>query len=262
MATGRKVAVKLLHSDMTYDNEVVARLRREVMLVCKLRDAHTATIYDVDQTPWGTPYIAMELLEGESLNHTLCLGPLEWKRVFKILVEACSSLAEAHAQGIVHRNLKPENIYLEWRSGNLEFTKILDYGIANLFGRGQRTRGSLPSTTNVLPLVQVLEYASPEQLMGRALDGRSDIYALGVLAYAMITWRLPFPEARGPQGLISAQLKQTPSAPSLVCPGARLPRAADRAILRCLEKDRHNRYPDVTQLAAELQALIADPRGA
>ncbi|HEU4614938.1 MAG TPA: serine/threonine-protein kinase, partial [Kofleriaceae bacterium] len=116
LATGRKVALKLLHPEMTKDENLVARFRREGMVLCNLRDAHTITTYDFDQTPDGTLYIAMELLEGKSLHQVFHeQAPLEWKRMFKILIEMCSSLAEAHAQGIVHRDLKPENVYLESR---------------------------------------------------------------------------------------------------------------------------------------------------
>src|SRR6185369_17030512 len=119
LATGRKVALKLLHPEMTKDDNLVARFRREGMVLCNLRDAHTITTYDFDQTPDGTLYIAMELLEGKSLHHLFHeQAPPEWKRMFKILSEMCSSLAEAHAQGIVHRDLKPENVYLESRPGN------------------------------------------------------------------------------------------------------------------------------------------------
>ena len=118
LATGRKVALKLLHPEMTKDENLVARFRREGMVLCNLRDAHTITTYDFDQTPDGTLYIAMELLEGKSLHQVFHeQAPLEWKRVFKILTEMCSSLAEAHSQGIVHRDLKPENIYLESAPG-------------------------------------------------------------------------------------------------------------------------------------------------
>ena len=257
LATGRKVALKLLHPDMTKDENLVARFRREGMVLCNLRDAHTITTYDFDQTPSGTLYIAMELLEGKSLHQVFHEeAPLDWRRVFKILTEMCSSLAEAHTQGIVHRDLKPENIYLEARSGNPEFVKILDFGIAKVM-RGETIDPQSPQLTATGQTLGTLEYMSPEQLMGKPLDGRSDVYALGVLAYEMITGRLPFPDAKGPAGLITAQLKQTPLAPSQACPPAMLPRTADLVILKCLEKDKNNRYPDVSALAVALQEVIA-----
>jgi tRNA A-37 threonylcarbamoyl transferase component Bud32 len=259
LATGRKVALKLLHPEMTKDENLVARFRREGMVLCNLRDAHTITTYDFDQTPDGTLYIAMELLEGKSLHQVFHdEAPLEWRRVFKILTEMCSSLAEAHAQGIVHRDLKPENIYLENRPGNPEFVKILDFGIAKVM-RGDSIDPSSAQLTATGQTLGTLEYMSPEQLMGKQLDGRSDVYALGVVAYEMITGRLPFPDAKGPAGLITAQLKQTPTPPSQANPNAGLPPAADQVILKCLEKDRNNRYPDVTALAAALQEVMNAP---
>ncbi|CAN5915491.1 hypothetical protein BH11MYX3_BH11MYX3_35540 [soil metagenome] len=256
LATGRKVALKLLHPEMTKDENLVARFRREGMVLCNLRDAHTITTYDFDQTPDGTLYIAMELLEGKSLHQIFHeQAPLEWKRVFKILTEMCSSLSEAHAQGIVHRDLKPENIYLESRPGNPEFVKILDFGIAKVM-RGDSIDPQSPQLTATGQTLGTLEYMSPEQLMGKQLDGRSDVYALGVVAYEMITGRLPFPDAKGPAGLITAQLKQTPQPPSVANPKATLPGAADRVILKCLEKDKNNRHADVTALAIALQEVV------
>ncbi len=260
LATGRKVALKLLHPEMTKDENLVARFRREGMVLCNLRDAHTITTYDFDQTPDGTLYIAMELLEGKSLHQVFHeQAPLEWKRMFKILIEMCSSLAEAHAQGIVHRDLKPENVYLESRPGNPEFVKILDFGIAKVM-RGDSIDPQSPQLTATGQTLGTLEYMSPEQLMGKQLDGRSDVYALGVVAYEMITGRLPFPDAKGPAGLITAQLKQTPQPPSQANPKANLPPMADRAILKCLEKDKNNRHADVTQLAHALQEVIDHAR--
>ena len=256
LATGRKVALKLLHPEMTKDENLVARFRREGMVLCNLRDAHTITTYDFDQTPDGTLYIAMELLEGKSLHQVFHEeAPLEWKRVFKILTEMCSSLAEAHQQGIVHRDLKPENIYLESRPGNPEFVKILDFGIAKVM-RGDSIDPQSPQLTATGQTLGTLEYMSPEQLMGKPLDGRSDVYALGVVAYEMITGRLPFPDAKGPAGLITAQLKQTPMPPSQANTKANLPPAADKVILKCLEKDKNNRYGDVQQLAFALQDVV------
>jgi serine/threonine-protein kinase len=256
LATGRKVALKLLHPEMTKDENLVARFRREGMVLCNLRDAHTITTYDFDQTPDGTLYIAMELLEGKSLHQIFHeQAPLEWKRVFKILSEMCTSLAEAHEQGIVHRDLKPENVYLESRPGNPEFVKILDFGIAKVM-RGDSIDPASPQLTATGQTLGTLEYMSPEQLMGKPLDGRSDVYALGVVAYEMITGRLPFPDAKGPAGLITAQLKQTPMPPSQANPKSQLPQPADRVILKCLEKDKNNRYPDVTALAVGIQEVL------
>ncbi|HEY5922586.1 MAG TPA: protein kinase [Kofleriaceae bacterium] len=260
LATGRKVALKLLHPEMTKDENLVARFRREGMVLCNLRDAHTITTYDFDQTPDGTLYIAMELLEGKSLHQVFHeQAPLDWKRMFKILIEMCSSLAEAHAQGIVHRDLKPENVYLESRPGNPEFVKILDFGIAKVM-RGDSIDPQSPQLTATGQTLGTLEYMSPEQLMGKPLDGRSDVYALGVVAYEMITGRLPFPDAKGPAGLITAQLKQTPASPSQANAKANLPGMADRVILKCLEKDKNNRYADVTQLAHALQEVLDSAR--
>jgi serine/threonine-protein kinase len=256
LATGRKVALKLLHPEMTKDENLVARFRREGMVLCNLRDAHTITTYDFDQTPDGTLYIAMELLEGKSLHQLFHeQAPLDWKRMFKILIEMCSSLAEAHSQGIVHRDLKPENVYLETRPGNPEFVKILDFGIAKVM-RGDTIDPQSPQLTATGQTLGTLEYMSPEQLMGKQLDGRSDVYALGVVAYEMITGRLPFPDAKGPAGLITAQLKQTPIPPSQANAKAGIPSAADRAILKCLEKDKNNRHADVSAFAAALQDVI------
>ena len=131
--TGRKVALKLIHPDTIHDENLIARFRREGMVLINLKDAHTVTTYDFQQVPNGPLYIAMELLEGKSLHDVFHReAPLSWRRVFKILTEMCSSLAEAHAHGVVHRDLKPENIYLENRPGNPEFVKILDFGIAKV----------------------------------------------------------------------------------------------------------------------------------
>lgn len=255
--TGRKVALKLLHPDMTQDENLVERFRREGLVLCNLRDAHTVTTYDFDQTDDGTLYIAMELLEGRSLHEVFHHEHrIDWRRMLKILAEMCSSLAEAHSHGIVHRDLKPENIYLEDRPGNPEFVKILDFGIAKVV-HGDVVDGSAAQLTAAGQTLGTLEYMSPEQLMGRELDGRSDIYALGVLAYEMITGRLPFPDAKGPAGLITAQLRQVPEPPSTVVdPSLAIAPGVDQIILKALEKDKSNRWNDVDELRHACLELI------
>jgi eukaryotic-like serine/threonine-protein kinase len=256
--TGRKVALKLLHPEMTRDENLVARFRREGLVLCNLRDPHTITTYDFDQTPDGTLYIAMELLEGKSLHQVFhSEAPIDWRRVLKILGQMCSSLGEAHKQGIVHRDLKPENIYLENRGGDPEFVKILDFGIAKVMKGDNTVDPGAPQLTATGQTLGTLEYMSPEQLMGKQLDGRSDVYALGVLGYELLTGRLPFPDAKGPAALITAQLKQTPKPPSQANPAGNIPAGVDRIILKTLEKNKDHRFPDVGALATATHDCIS-----
>jgi serine/threonine protein kinase len=258
LATNRSVALKLLHADMAKDQNLVARFRREGLVACNLHDAHTITTFEFDQTPEGTLYIAMELLSGRSLNAVFReQRVLDWRRMFKILGEICSSLAEAHGQGIVHRDLKPDNVYLEVRPGNPEFVKVLDFGMAKV-AHGDGADPNSPKLTAIGQTLGTLEYMSPEQLMGaQSLDARSDIYALGVLAFEMITGRLPFAEIKNPVALMMAQLKQTPPTPSSVNPNGGIPPEVDAIILRCLLPKKDGRFADVGELAAAIQALIA-----
>ena len=257
-ATGRKVAIKLLHPEMTRDQNVLARFRREGQVLCALRDAHTITTYDFDQTPDGTLFIAMELLQGKSLHEIFHdEAPIAWQRMLKVMSEMCSSLEEAHALGIVHRDLKPENVYLEARPGNPEFVKILDFGIAKVM-RGDGIAGDMsPQLTATGQTLGTLEYMSPEQLMGKPLDGRSDIYGLGVVAFELITGRLPFPDAVGPAALISAQLKKVPPSPSQAYPQGDIPEAVDQLIFKMLEKDKNNRFRDATELRREIDGILS-----
>ena len=249
--TGREVALKLLHPEMTRDDNVLARFRREGEVLCQLRDAHTITTYDFDQTDDGSLFIAMELLSGRSLHDVFQdEAPIHWQRMLGIVVQMCSSLQEAHSLGIVHRDLKPENIHLEQRFGNPEYVKILDFGIAKVMrGDGVGKEGQqIQQLTATGQTLGTLEYMSPEQLMGKELDGRSDIYAVGVLCYEMMTGRLPFPDAIGPAAQIAAQLKKTPQRPSEVRPEMEIPAEVDEIVLKCLGKRPPDRYDDMEQL--------------
>ena len=258
-ATGRKVALKLLHPEMTRDQNVVERFRREGQVLCALRDAHTITTYDFDRTDDGTLFIAMELLEGRSLHDVFHdEAPIPWQRMLKIVAETCSSLHEAHGQGIVHRDLKPENIHLENRPGNPEFVKVLDFGIAKVL-RGDGIAGleGAPQLTATGQTLGTLEYMSPEQLMGKPLDGRSDVYGLGVVSYELITGQLPFPDAVGPAALISAQLKKVPPPASQVNPNGNIPAEVDAILARMLEKDKNQRFKDVAELRVACEQVLA-----
>ncbi len=204
----------------------------------------------------------MELLQGKSLHEIFHEeAPIAWQRMLKVMAEMCSSLEEAHAIGIVHRDLKPENVYLENRPGNPEFVKILDFGIAKVM-RGDGIAGDMsPQLTATGQTLGTLEYMSPEQLMGKPLDGRSDIYGLGVVAFELITGRLPFPDAVGPAALISAQLKKVPPSPSQAHPQGDIPEAVDQLIFKMLEKDKNNRFRDATELRLEIDGILSTQVG-
>lgn len=254
----RPVALKILHPHMTRDPALVARFRQEARAACNLRDAHTIITYDFDQTEDGILYLAMELLKGRSLLAELqAHGALEASRAVFLLDQICSALAEAHARGIVHRDIKPENIFLEDRESQRDYLKVLDFGIAKIMAGDAHGGGATAHLTASGQTLGTLEYMSPEQLAGSDLDGRSDIYSLGVMAYQMLTGALPF--SGPPTAIITAHFQTTPALPSRTRPG--LPAAVDRVVMRCLAKERGDRYPDMSALRTELAALAGELRG-
>ena len=204
IATGREVALKILHPHNVHDETIVARFRREAEACSKLRDPHTVTTYDFDETPDGILYLAMELLRGRSLHHLQkAEGPLGSVRVLRILDQVAASLGEAHANGIVHRDMKPENVFIEItrRRGPRQGARLRHR-------QGDvRTIGRSPALTAVGQTLGTLEFMSPEQLRGQKLDGRSDIYALGMMAYEMLTGKLPFQGAKTPIDIINFHMK-------------------------------------------------------
>ncbi|HWO17493.1 MAG TPA: protein kinase [Kofleriaceae bacterium] len=248
----RKVAVKVMHRELSADEQLVARFRREAVTLCSLRDAHTVTTYEVDQTSDGRMFIVMELLEGKNMLELFRqTGPLPWRRMLGIARAVCSSLAEAHALGIVHRDLKPANIFLEPRRGSEDFVKVLDFGIAKII-RGSDIDDGSEELTVTGQAVGTLEYMAPEQLLGGKCDGRTDIYTLGVVAYEMIVGRRPF-SSTGVIDLLQTMLNQKVPKPSLYVP---LPSAVTDILLRCLERDEEARFQDVTQLAAAIDDVL------
>jgi serine/threonine-protein kinase len=245
----RQLAIKLLAADSRRDPDVTERFRREGELLCQLRSAHTVTTYEYAREPDGSLYIAMELSPGRSLADVVRTEtPLEWPRVLRILAGLCDALAEAHALGVVHRDLKPENILLESRPGNSDFVKVLDFGLAKL----------LPANVRLSPPGQTIgaaEYSSPEQLLARPIDARSDLYSLGVLGYLLVTGRHPFHYARSFGDLVDAQVRAVPPPASSLNP--RVTGDVDALLARCLEKDPERRFPDARALAAIIGVALA-----
>jgi eukaryotic-like serine/threonine-protein kinase len=253
MQMNRKVALKVLHAKMAKDAQVVGRFKREAQASSLLRAPHTVQVYDFDQSPEGIMYLAMEMLQGRSLHAILLQdGPLEPLRMARVMDGIADSLGEAHLQGIVHRDIKPENIFLEPRP-TPDFVKVLDFGIAKIVsGEGM---GSGPALTAAGQTLGTLEYMSPEQLMGAQLDGRSDLYALGILSYEMVTGALPF-KAKTPGEMITFHLKTTPLPPSKTAPDRGIPPELDQIILKLLAKKREQRYRDTGELRHDLAKLL------
>ena len=248
-ATGRKLAIKLLPPSQQRDPMVVERFTREANVLTQLRSQHTITIYDFDREADGTLYIAMELVEGRSLAQVLRHeGPQPWPRVMRILVGLCESLGEAHAIGVIHRNLKPENILLEERATNREFVRVSDFGLAKL----------LTANLKLSPVGQnvgAIEFASPEHLLDRPIDARADLYGMGVLAFLLITGSHPFASARTFGDMVAAHIN-TP-APRVSSRRSDVPPEVDSLIGTLLQKDPNRRYPDAQTLSAQLGLLLA-----
>ena len=251
MGVSRKLAIKLLDVEATREPKVAQRFRREGAVLVSLRSPHTITTYDFGAEPDGSLYIAMELSPGRSLAQLFrAEGALDWRRVLHILAGLCDSLAEAHAMGVIHRDLRPENILVETRPTARDFVKVTDFGLAKMIDESNS-----PSPTPVGQQIGTIHYASPEQLLSRPLDGRADLYALGILGYLLVTGQHPFAKARSFGDLVSAQIQTVPPRASTLKPD--LPPDVDEILARCLEKDPARRYPDATALAATIKLALA-----
>lgn len=261
IGTGRKVGIKMLRPEAIDDPELEGRFRHEGLVLCSLKSAHTVVTYDVDQTDDGTMYIIMELLEGRTLAQMIDdEAPLDWRRVLDIVMQICIALTEAHARSIVHRDLKPANIHVEQRPGRAEFVKVLDFGIAKILHGEPLGMSTVPKLTARGQTVGTLRYMSPEQLLGTKLDGRSDIYSLGVVTYELMTGQVPFPDAVKAAQLIAAQLRIQPKAPSHVYPEGGIPPDVDELLLSMLAKESELRFDSAEFLAkaCERALLVQD----
>jgi serine/threonine-protein kinase len=186
----RNVAIKTLHKHLSQDPHIKARFMRECGTVSELEHPNTIQVYDYGASEDGLLYIVMEYVQGQNVADVLeKTGPMPPDRVQKILTQVCGSLEEAHKKGIVHRDLKPENVVLCERAGQTDWVEVLDFGIA------KRQEDADPNEQKLTQQGMVLgtpPYMSPEQFTGKPIDARSDIYSLGVMAYEMLTGKLPF----------------------------------------------------------------------
>ncbi|HET9934036.1 MAG TPA: protein kinase [Polyangiaceae bacterium] len=248
-STVRKVAIKTLHQHLSKDPSVRARFHRECGTVAQLEHPNTIKFYDFGETSDGTLYIAMEFVAGRSLADVLQReGPLDPERVVRIMRQVCGALDEAHGQGIIHRDLKPENVILTNRAGETDVVKVLDFGIAARSESADAQREQ--KLTQQGMVLGTPPYMSPEQFTGKALDPRSDVYSLGVMAYELLTGRLPF-DADTPWQWATQHMTAPPIAFEVAAPTKNIAPPMRQAIMKALSKDRDQRQGSAREFFTE-----------
>jgi serine/threonine protein kinase/tetratricopeptide (TPR) repeat protein len=248
---GRTVAVKIIHPHLVGEENTAARFITEARAASRLNHPNSVGIIDFGKTPDGQLYLVMEFLRGRDLARvTHEDGALPFRRIVDLLRQTLAALAEAHNANIIHRDLKPENIILEpVRSGG-DFVKVVDFGLAKMRAETQQPGITSPGIVCGTP-----EYMSPEQARGDPLDPRSDLYAVGVILYQLITGRLPF-EADSPTQVVLAHLTETPKNPQDVAPERQIPKPLVDVALKALAKDPKDRFQDADGFAAELARAL------
>jgi serine/threonine-protein kinase len=248
--TARAVAIKVLTTNPN-DAKAIARFERECAVVVSLTHPNTIRFYDFGSLPDGRLYIAMEYVEGRSLAQAITEnGALPQAVVDRLVIEIGGALAEAHRRGIVHRDLKPDNVLLAHHGDEGEHAKVLDFGIAK---NAHEARGEITAAGTI---VGTPAYMSPEQLSGNAVDERSDVYALGLMTYEMLTGSRPFAGCSTALEWATAHLTKTPM-PFESFPATRVLSVERRAaILHALEKDPDKRTPTALRFVEELTGTI------
>jgi serine/threonine-protein kinase len=251
-----RFALKFMLPDALRDAEGVARFQREAKAAVQLKSEHTARVTDVGRLPDGAPYMVMEFLVGKDLGTVIAKsGALQPNDAVEYVLQACEAIAEAHALGIVHRDIKPRNLFLTRRVDGRPLVKVLDFGLAK--DLEQSGDHALTKTTAVMGSPQ---YMSPEQMRAsRDVDGRTDIWSLGVCLYEFLTGTVPF-DARTVPELCAMVLKDPVRPPHDRRAG--IPLALSVVVMRCLEKDPRERFANVADLAEALEQFAsASSRG-
>jgi len=253
----RVVAMKVLGGGHDRDPNFYKRFFLEASVTAKLTHPNTITLYDYGRTDDGIFFIAMEFLDGRTLSQTMQAdGPLAQDRVIHIAQQICRSLREAHALGIIHRDLKPANVMLLRQQDDLDFVKVLDFGLVKFFS------GDNPEIdiTNAGTFMGSPHYIAPEQARNQSPDQRCDIYSLGVLLYHMLTGRVPF-TAPAPVDIILKHLHDAPVPPRQLRADLQIAPELQRIVLRCMAKGREQRYQSMDELLVHLKAVRAHLTG-
>lgn len=255
-ALGRTVAVKVIHPHLLADENSILRFMTEARAASQLNHPNSVSVIDFGRTDDGQPYLVMEFLRGKDLARVAYeQGPLPFKRIVDVLAQGLMALSEAHDLGIVHRDLKPENIILEPLRRGGDFVKVVDFGLAKLKAdTANATNVTMPGIVCGTP-----DYMAPEQGRGDTIDGRSDLYAIGVILFQLLTGRLPF-EADNPTQVVMMHLTVQVPDPRQVAPERSIPESLVRVVMKAMSKEPKDRYQDALEFAEALQRALEDAR--
>jgi len=237
----KKIALKILFQDLTRRPDLIARFLQEAKSASRIGHENVIDISDFGQSPEGLVFIAMEFLDGQDLGKTLKqVGAMPWDRARPILMQIAKGLRAAHGNGIIHRDMKPENVYLIQREGRPDFVKVLDFGIAKIVNDD----AGGPALTQTGMIFGTPEYMSPEQAQGSTPDHRVDVYAVGCIMYHMLTGQVPF-TADNFMGILTKHLLEQPVPPRKRRPDLEITPEVEAICLRAMEKERDKRFPDM-----------------
>jgi serine/threonine protein kinase len=257
LAFGEVCAIKVVAAKLTHDDTFLKRFRNEAVVTRRLQHPHAVHVQDLDTTEDGRPFIVMDFVEGRNLRDVIRQeAPLQPRRAAEITRQVAAALAAAHALGIVHRDIKPDNIILAGSADGSEQAKVLDFGIAKVRESVLGEDAYTPTRTGMV--VGTPQYVSPEQAMGKRgeeIDGRSDLYSLGVVLYEMLTGRLPFASDTA-MGMILHHLQTAPTPPNLARPDLELAAPLSDLLMTTLQKDPARRFATADDMVVALEGVL------
>jgi eukaryotic-like serine/threonine-protein kinase len=253
IATRERYAIKVLSPSLSEDVNAMARLRREAALGMRLAHPNVCHIMRLGETEDGLVYVVMPFVEGELLaDRTQRLGTNSLAETARFVNDMASGLHLAHQLKIVHRDLKPENVMISRRPDGVEFAVVMDFGLA----KERKAEGELQKLTATGIILGTPEFMSPEQLRGKTLDARTDIYSLGLLVYEMLTGKLPF-QGRTQQEMMIARLRSDPIPLRRMRPELNLPESVERVLVKAMQRDPEDRYQTTLEFADAFAAAAS-----